>query len=115
MERLAARSVSIETAIRAMQERDLDKLEMLRVWQKKRGKTVLISPDDVSSLGLVDRGSPAKNRRKTHAANALDAIESGRLKASAREVCIEDADWLRRAQIGRGSDRFGTKSPAWHS
>jgi len=60
MERFAARSVSIETAIRAMQERDLDKLEMLRVWQKKRGKTVLISPDDVSSLGLGDRGSPAK-------------------------------------------------------
>lgn len=91
MERFAARSVSIETAIAAMQERDVKKLKMLSVWVKKRDKTVLLSPDDVSSLDLAVEcleGKLTQDERST----ALDEINSGKLKAAARDVCIEDAD-----------------------
>jgi len=53
MERFAARSVSIETAIAAMKDRDSNKLKMLSVWVQKRDKTVLLAPDDLKSLDLA--------------------------------------------------------------
>jgi len=91
MERFAARSVSIETAIAAMQDRDVKKLKMLSVWVKKRDKTVLLSADDVSSLDLAIQcleGQLSQDERS----DALDNIKSGKLKAAAREVCLEDED-----------------------
>ena len=91
MERFAARSVSIETAIDAMQQRDLKKLKMLSVWVKKRDKTVLLSPDDVSSLDLAIECLEDKLTQDERS-DALDEIKSGKLKAAAREVCIEDSD-----------------------
>jgi len=91
MERFAARSVSIETAILAMQERDVKKLKMLSVWVKKRDKTVLLSPDDVTSLDLAIECLEDKLSRDERT-DALDEIKSGKLKAAARDVCIEDAD-----------------------
>src|SRR4051812_22324126 len=91
MERFAARSVSIETAIGAMQERDLKKLKMLSVWVKKRDKTVLLAPDDVSSLDLAIECLEQKLTQDERRA-ALDDIKSGKLKAAASEVCIEEAD-----------------------
>ena len=91
MERFAARSVSIETAITAMQERDLKKLKMLSVWVQKRDKTVLLVPDDLSSLDLSIECLEEKLTQEQRTA-ALDAIKSGRLKAAAREVCIEEAE-----------------------
>ena len=91
MERFAARSVSIETAVGAMQERDLKKLKMLSVWVKKRDKTILLSPDDVSSLDLAIECLEQKLTQDERS-NALGEIKSGRLKAAAREVCIEEAD-----------------------
>ncbi|HYQ46830.1 MAG TPA: hypothetical protein VER11_32895 [Polyangiaceae bacterium] len=92
MERFAARSVSIETAIAAMHEGDVKKLKMLSVWVKKRDKTVLLSPDDVSSLDLAIECLEDKLTRDERS-NRLDEIQTGKLKAAAREVCIEeDAD-----------------------
>ena len=91
MERFAARSVSIETAIDAMQQRDLKKLKMLSVWVQKRDKTVLLAPDDLSSLDLAIACLEQKLSQDERSA-ALDEIKSGKLKAAAREVCIEDAD-----------------------
>ena len=91
MERFAARSVSIETAIDAMQQRDLKKLKMLSVWVQKRDKTVLLTPDDLSSLELAIECLEQKLTQDERRA-ALDAISSGKLKAAAREVCIEEAD-----------------------
>jgi len=91
MERFAARSVSIETAILAMQERDLKKLKMLSVWVKKRDKTVLLSPDDVTSLDLAIECLEDKLTQDERS-DALDEIKSGKLKAAARDVCIEDTD-----------------------
>jgi hypothetical protein len=91
MERFAARSVSIETAIAAMQERDVKKLKMLSVWVKNRDKTVLLSPDDVTSLDLAIECLEDKLTQDERS-DALDEIKSGKLKAAAREVCIEDTD-----------------------
>lgn len=91
MERFAARSVSIETAIAAMQERDVKKLKMLSVWVKKRDKTVLLSPDDVTSLDLAIECLEGKLTQDERS-DALDEIKSGKLKAAARDTCIEDSD-----------------------
>jgi len=91
MERFAARSVSIETAITAMQERDLKKLKMLSVWVQKRDKTILLSPDDLSSLDLAIECLEKKRSQEERSA-ALDEIKTGKLKAAAREVCIEETD-----------------------
>ena len=91
MERYAARSVSIETAIDAMQQRDLKKLKMLSVWVQKRDKTVLLAPDDLSSLDLAIECLEEKLTQDERSA-ALDEIKSGQLKAAAREVCIEEAE-----------------------
>jgi hypothetical protein len=88
MERFAARSVSIETAITAMKERDLKKLKMLSVWVQKRDKTVLLTPDDLSSLDLAIECLEAKLTQDQRRA-ALDAIKSGKLQPAAREVCLE--------------------------
>jgi len=91
MERFAARSVSIETAIDAMQQRDLKKLKMLSVWVQKRDKTVLISPDDLSALDLAIECLEQKLTQDERIA-ALDAIKSGKLKEATREVCIDETD-----------------------
>jgi len=91
MERFAARSVSIETAITAMQERDLKKLKMLSVWVQKRDKTILLTPDDLSSLDLSIECIEQKLTQEERTA-ALAEIKSGKLKAAAREVCIEEAE-----------------------
>jgi len=91
MERFAARSVSIETAIDAMQQRDLKKLKMLSVWVQKRDKTVLLTPDDLGSLDLAIECLEEKLTQDERT-EALDEIKSGKLKAAAREVCLEDAD-----------------------
>ncbi|MEI9950308.1 MAG: hypothetical protein WDO74_15345 [Pseudomonadota bacterium] len=91
MERFAARSVSIETAIDAMQERDLNKLKMLSVWVQKRDKTILLTPDDLSSLDLAI-GCLEQKLTQAERKLALEGIKSGKLKAPAREVCIEETD-----------------------
>jgi hypothetical protein len=91
MERYAARSVSIETAIDAMQERDVKKLRMLSVWVQKRDKTILLTPDDLSSLDLAIECLEQKLTQEERTAR-LDAIKSGKLKPAAREVCIEPTE-----------------------
>jgi hypothetical protein len=91
LERFTARNVSIETAIDAMQQRDLKKLKMLSVWVRQRDKTVLLDEDDLSSLDLaVD--CIEGNRSKEERSAALDQIKLSKLKAPAREVCLEDEE-----------------------
>lgn len=91
LERYTARTVSIETALEAMQQRDLKKLKMLGVWVRNRDKTVLLTADDLSSLDLaIDciEGTHSKEERSA----ALEQIKSGKLKAGAREVCLEEQE-----------------------
>ena len=91
LERYTARSVSIETAIDAMQQRDVKKLKMLGVWVRQRDKTVLLTEDDLSSLDLaVD--CIEGNRSKEERSEALDQIKSGKLKGPARELCLEEEE-----------------------
>jgi len=91
MERFAARSVSIETAIDAMQQRDLKKLKMLSVWVQKRDMTVLIGPVDLRALDLAIECLEQKLTQEERIA-ALDAIKSGQLREATREVCIDETD-----------------------
>ena len=91
LERYTARTVSIETAIGAMQDRDLKKLKMLSVWVRKRDKAVLLGDDDLSSLDLAVaclEANPSKDERTA----ALDRIKSGKLKAAARDLCLAEED-----------------------
>ena len=91
LERYTARTVSIETAIDAMQQRDAQKLKMLGVWVRKRDKTVLLTADDLRSLDLAVEcieSNPSKEQRLA----ALDLIKSGKLKAAARDLCLNEQD-----------------------
>ena len=91
LERYTRRTVSLETAIEAIEQGDVKKLKMLSVYVRNRDKTALFSEDDLSSLDLAIECLEQKlsqDERRT----ALDEIKSGKLKASAREVCIEETD-----------------------
>jgi hypothetical protein len=91
LERYTARTVSIETAIEAMHQRDAKKLKMLGVWVRKRDKTALLNADDLSSLDLAVEcieSNPSNEQRIA----ALERIKSGKLKAAARDVCLTEQD-----------------------
>jgi hypothetical protein len=91
LERYTRRTVSLETAIDAIEQRDVKKLQMLSVYVRNRDKTALFSEDDLSSLDLAIEcleGSKSHEERSV----ALDAIHSGTLKKAAREACLEDQD-----------------------
>lgn len=91
LERYTAGKVSVETAIDAMEQRDLKKLKMLEVWVRKRDKKVLMTPDDLSALDLAIEcleGQKSPEERRA----ALDEIQVSQLKAPARDLCIEDDD-----------------------
>ncbi len=91
LERFTAQSVSVETAIEAMQQRDLKKLKMLGVWVRNRDKTVLMTKDDLSALDLAVEcleGKKSQQERTT----AIDSIESGKLKAPARSLCLPEEE-----------------------
>ena len=78
VQRTAARRVGLESAIDAMQRRDLNRLKMLSVWARTRTEVALFEADDLSSLdaaiGCLD-GSLARADRQA----ALDKIQSGTL------------------------------------
>ncbi|MET0792701.1 MAG: hypothetical protein ABW061_14365 [Polyangiaceae bacterium] len=91
LERYTRRTVSLETAIDAIEQRDLKKLKMLSVYVRNRDKTALFSEDDLSSLDLAIEclgGGKSQDERRA----ALDEIHSGKLKNSAREACIEEQE-----------------------
>ena len=91
LERYTARTVSIETAIEAMQQRDLRKLKMLGVWVRKRDKSVLLTDDDLSSLDLAVDCLEGNRSKEEHIVE-LDRINSGKLKAATRELCLDESD-----------------------
>jgi hypothetical protein len=91
VQRTAARRVGLESAIDAMQSRDLNRLKMLSVWARTRTQVALFEADDLSSLdaaiGCLD-GSLARPDRQA----ALDKIESGKLLKPATAVCSVDSE-----------------------
>lgn len=91
MERFAAQSVSIETAIQAMQDRDVKKLKMLGVWVRNRDKTVLMTPDDLRSLDLAVACLEGQKTFEERSAE-LEEIESGKLKGPARALCLQEEE-----------------------
>ncbi len=91
LERYTRRTVSLETAIDAIEQRDVKKLKMLSVYVRHRDKTALFSEDDLSSLDLaIECLEGAKSREERSA--ALDEIQSGKLKKAAREACLEEPE-----------------------
>ncbi len=91
LERYTARKVSLETAVDAIEQRDVKKLKMLSVYVRKRDQTALFSEDDLSSMDLaIECLEGAKSRAEREA--ALDEIKSGTLKASARDACLEEQE-----------------------
>src|SRR3954464_3327096 len=91
LERYTRRTVSLETAVDAIRQRDVKKLKMLSVYVRKRDKTALFSDDDLSSLELAIvclEGSKTEEERRV----ALAAIHTGTLKKAAREACLEEED-----------------------
>ena len=91
LERYTRRNVSLETAIDAIEQRDVKKLKMLSVYVRNRDKTALFSEDDLSSLDLaIECLEGAKSQEERSA--ALDEIQSGKLKKAAREACLEEQE-----------------------
>lgn len=91
LERFTAQSVSVETAIQAMQDRDLKKLKMLGVWVRNRDKTVLMTQDDLRSLDLAIaclEGQKSADERSTE----LDEIKSGKLKQPTSALCLQEEE-----------------------
>ncbi len=89
LERYTANKVSLETAVDAIEQRDVKKLKMLGVYVRKRDQTALFSEDDLSSLDLAIaclEGAKSQDER----AAALAEIKSGTLKAAARDACLEE-------------------------
>jgi hypothetical protein len=91
LERYTRRTVSIETAIDAIEQRDVKKLKMLEVYVRNRDKTALLTEDDLSSLDLAIECLEGSKSREERSA-ALAEIKSGKLKAAAREACIEEQE-----------------------
>ena len=91
LERYTRRTVSLETAVDAIEQRDVKKLKMLSVYVRNRDKTALFSEDDLSSLDLaIECLEGAKSQDERSA--ALDEIKSGTLKKAAREACIAEQE-----------------------
>lgn len=91
LERYTRRTVSLETAIDAIEQRDVKKLKMLAVYVRHRDKTALFSEDDLSSLDLaIECLEGAKSQEERSA--ALDEIQTGKLKKAAREACLDEQE-----------------------
>ena len=91
LERYTRRTVSLETAIDAIEQRDVKKLKMLAVYVRNRDKTALFSEDDLRALDLSIEcleGAKSKEERS----DALNEIKTGTLKKAAREACLEEED-----------------------
>jgi len=91
LERYTARKVSLETAIEAIDQRDVKKLKMLGVYVRKRDQTALFSEDDLSSLDLAIACLEGTKSQEERVA-ALAEIKSGQLKAAARDACLEEQE-----------------------
>ncbi|MEO6599869.1 MAG: hypothetical protein ABIQ16_08370 [Polyangiaceae bacterium] len=88
LERYTRRTVSLETAIDAIEQRDVKKLKMLSVYVRHRDKTVLFSEDDLASLDLaIECLEGAKSQEER--TSALAEIKSGTLKKAAQDACVE--------------------------
>ncbi len=91
LERYTRRTVSLETAIDAIEQRDVKKLKMLSVYVRNRDKTALFSEDDLSSLDLAIECLEGNKTQEERSA-ALDEIQSGKLKKAAREACLDEQE-----------------------
>ncbi|MES1174166.1 MAG: hypothetical protein ABUL62_07530 [Myxococcales bacterium] len=91
LERYTRRTVSLETAIDAIEQRDVKKLKMLSVYVRNRDKTALFSEDDLRSLDLAIECLEGGKSQEERSA-ALDEIKSGKLKKAARQACLEEQE-----------------------
>jgi hypothetical protein len=91
LERYTRRTVSLETAIDAIEQRDVKKLKMLSVYVRNRDKTALFSEDDLRSLDLAIECLEDSMSQEERSA-VLDQIHSGKLKKTAREACLEERE-----------------------
>jgi len=91
VQRTAARRVGLESAIDAMQRRDLTRLKMLGVWARTRTDVALFDEDDLSSLdaaiGCLDGSLVGADRQA-----ALGKIASGTLLKPANDLCLADSE-----------------------
>jgi hypothetical protein len=91
MELAAAKRVGLESAADALRRGDLKQLKMLSVWARTRAQVVLLAPADLESL---DRAIACLEQDSTRASQlaALAALETGTLRAPARELCQRDPE-----------------------
>jgi hypothetical protein len=89
LERYTRRTVSLETAIDSIEQRDVKKLKMLSVYVRNRDKTALFSEDDLKSLDLAIECLEGSKNQEARAA-ALAEIKSGKLQKVTREACLEE-------------------------
>jgi hypothetical protein len=86
MQLSSARRVALESAISAMQRRDLTRLKQLGVWVRGRAQVVILEPDDLKALDLaiecLEQVAPPSD-----AIARVDALGSAKLQKAAREVC----------------------------
>ncbi len=91
MELAAARRVGLETAVAAIEDGDLKRLQMLAKWARGRAQVIVFEPDDMKSLDLAITCLDGSLPREARAA-ALDEIKSGKLLKPTRDACLEEAE-----------------------
>lgn len=90
MQLASAKRVALETATLAMGSRNLGRLQQLRTWVHERAQVAVLEPDDAEALDLAitcleHPDSTADSLQK------LDALSSGKLRTTARDVCEHPA------------------------
>jgi hypothetical protein len=89
MQLAAGRRVALETAVMAMQHRDLQRLKQLRTWVHHRATVPLLEPADLTALDLaIECLEPSANT--TELAARLEQMETGTLRSPAQIMCRGD-------------------------
>jgi len=90
MQLSSARRVALESAIAAMQRRDLQRLKQLSIWVRNRAQVAILEPDDLAALDVAIQCLEAVSA-PSDALASLDQVKSGRLKQPAQTLCRERA------------------------
>lgn len=86
MQLASARRVALESAVDAIDRRDLARLRQLDVWVRKRAQVPLFEQDDLRALELAI--SCLEHSPPPGAREELTAMESGTLPVHARDACL---------------------------
>lgn len=89
MQLAAGRRVALESAVAAMQRRDLHRLKQLSVWVRHRATVPLFEPADLEALDIaiecLEHGATPSQQLAR-----LERLETGKLVEPARAVCRGD-------------------------